>query len=182
MRPYHAAGRQVGSTTSRSRPRRTNRRAYCRVLNGYGALARGRHPNRYGWSWSPASAPSREPCGAPEPSCCEEVMCIRVLSAPGCPRRLSFGSLRLQASVGTGLGVHDWGALVCFGVPAWHLNLVGRASRAVVPFGWRPGMASRRSIVVRAVRARMWSRSQIGLRAFGEPRCWQRGWYGFRNW
>src|SRR5439155_11451793 len=48
-----------------TRPRRTSNRAYWRALNGYGTPARGRHPKRYGWSWSPAPCPSwlpKRPC------------------------------------------------------------------------------------------------------------------------
>src|SRR5438270_13829859 len=37
------------------RPRSTSRRANWRVEKGYGAMARGVRPNRYGWSWAVSS-------------------------------------------------------------------------------------------------------------------------------
>jgi len=81
----------VESWTSRRRPRNTNRRAYCRVLKGYGTLVRGRPPNRYGSSWSPAPAPSSEPIALPVFSCCREAIRFPVL------RRRLFGRRQSEA-------------------------------------------------------------------------------------
>ena len=104
------------SWTSRRRPRNTNRRAYCRVLKGYGTLVRGRPPNRYGSSWSPAPAPSSEPIALPVFSCCREAIRFPVPSVPPV-RAASIRSLLRPASAGTRLRVHHRGAWGCFGLP-----------------------------------------------------------------
>src|SRR5216683_2545466 len=69
----------ASSRRSVRRLRKISRRAYWRVLNGYGTLARGCQPKRYGWSWSPAPSPSSEPPGLFAACCRESVMRIELL-------------------------------------------------------------------------------------------------------
>src|SRR6185295_5468762 len=60
-RRRHANTSSLCEMPSWTRPLRISKRAYCRSVNGNGALAVGRTPKRYGWSRSPAVEPSLVP-------------------------------------------------------------------------------------------------------------------------